>query len=76
MAAGSFSRHWTWIAAVLVIGGGWAGVTALSSPRLTLTTAEVKRGDYVDIVEVRGDIRPVRSIDTTPVAMRSRIASM
>jgi HlyD family secretion protein len=28
----------------------------------TLATAEIVRGDYVDIVEIRGDVRPLKSI--------------
>lgn len=51
-----------------VIGGGWTIVNALSRPAGTLKTAEITRGDYVDVVEVRGDIRPVRSIIVTAPA--------
>lgn len=65
MAAGLMRRQWKWIAAVLVAGGAWTAVWAMSSPAPTLTTAEVTRGDYVDVVEVRGDVRPVRSIIVT-----------
>lgn len=65
MAAGVVRRRWKWIAAAVVIGGAWAVVRAMSSSGPALTTAEVTRGDYVDIVEVRGDIRPVRSIVVT-----------
>ncbi len=62
MAAGLLRRQWKWIAAVVVVGGAWTVVKAMSSSAPLLTTAEVTRGDYVDVVEVRGDIRPVRSI--------------
>jgi len=65
MAAGILRRQWKWIAAVAVIAGAWTAVKALSPSGPALTTAEVKRGDYVDVVEVRGDIRPVRSIVVT-----------
>jgi HlyD family secretion protein len=65
MAAGMLRRQWKWIAAVVAIGGAWTVVRAVSSSGPALTTAEVKRGDYVDVVEVRGDIRPVRSIVVT-----------
>lgn len=65
MAAGMLRRQWKWLAAVVVVGGAWTAVKAMSSAAPTLTTAEVTRGDYVDVVEVRGDIRPVRSIVVT-----------
>lgn len=65
MAAGLLRRQWKWVAAVVVAGGAWTAVWAMSSSGPTLSTAEVTRGDYVDIVEVRGDIRPVRSIVVT-----------
>jgi multidrug efflux pump subunit AcrA (membrane-fusion protein) len=55
-------RHWQILAGIVVLAGAWLVVQAASGSGPDLPTADVTRGDYVDIVEVRGDIRPVRSI--------------
>ena len=49
-------------AAILAMAAGVAGVFALRGPSTpSVATAEVTRGDYADVLEIRGDIRPVRS---------------
>ena len=48
---------------VILAGAGLVAVRWRSAP--TLPTAEVTRGDFVDIVELRGEIRPVRSVVLT-----------
>jgi HlyD family secretion protein len=65
MAMAMLRRRWKWIAAVVVVAGAWNVVRATSSSAPALATAEVTRGDYVDVVEVRGDVRPVRSMVVT-----------
>jgi len=65
MALSVLRRRWKWIAAVVVVAGAWTVVRATSSAGPTLATAEVTRGDYVDVVEVRGEVRPVRSMVVT-----------
>ena len=44
----------------LVITGAFAGVGRGSAP--DLPTTEVKRGEFVDALEIRGDIKPLRSV--------------
>jgi multidrug efflux pump subunit AcrA (membrane-fusion protein) len=44
----------------LVITGAFAGVGRGSAP--DLPTVEVKKGEFVDALEIRGDIKPLRSI--------------
>ncbi len=65
MAMNVLRRRWKWIAAVVVVAGAWTVVRATSSTGPALTTAEVTRGDYMDVVEVRGEVRPVRSMVVT-----------
>jgi HlyD family secretion protein len=65
VARGLLIRRWKWIAAAVVIGGAWTAVRATNTSAPPLTTAEVTRGDYVDVIEVRGDVRPVRSLVVT-----------
>jgi len=50
------------LVAAVVIGTGavlWQTLGAAATP--SVPTAEVVRGDYADVVEIRGDVRPVRS---------------
>jgi len=47
-------------AAVLLAGGGWLGLRRNAAP--TLPTAEVRRGEFVEYVSVRGNIKALRSI--------------
>lgn len=65
MAMNVLRRRWKWIAAVVVVAGAWTVVRATSSTGPALTTADVTRGDYMDVVEVRGEVRPVRSMVVT-----------
>jgi HlyD family secretion protein len=44
----------------LAITGAFAGVGRGSAP--DLPTAEVKKGEFVDALEIRGDIKPLRSV--------------
>ena len=48
------------VVAALVIGGGFVAVGRGSAP--DLPTIEVKRGDFTDLLEIRGEIRPLRSV--------------
>lgn len=50
-------------AVAAVVAAGACGFTRDSGPRLN--TAEVLRGEYVDVVEVRGQVRPVKSVIVT-----------
>ena len=50
----------TGIAALLVAVVGFAAVGRGSAP--DLPTVEVTRGDFADMLEIRGEIRPVRSV--------------
>ena len=43
-----------------LLAGGYAAVRGSSVP--DLPTVEVKRGEFVDTMEIRGDIRPLKSI--------------
>ena len=63
-----FTRRWWRAGAVLaalvvLAGAGLVAVSRRAAP--VLPTAEVTRGDFVDIVELRGEIRPVRSVVLT-----------
>jgi HlyD family secretion protein len=59
-------RAWTWTAgigvALVAAGGTWYG-TRGAVP--TLATAAVVRGEFVDVVEIRGQVRPLKSIVVT-----------
>jgi multidrug efflux pump subunit AcrA (membrane-fusion protein) len=58
-----------WLAALVIAGGGvWMAMRASAASGAEVPTAEVTLGDYVDLVEVRGDVRPVRSIVVTAPA--------
>ena len=48
------------IVSVLAIGGFFVAVGRGSAP--DLPTVEVKRGDFADLLEIRGEIRPLRSL--------------
>jgi len=65
---GAVRRGWKWVAAIVVVSGAWLGVRASGDTQPELPTGEVTRGDYVDIIEVRGEVRPVRSIVVTAPA--------
>jgi HlyD family secretion protein len=44
----------------LIVAGAFAGVGRGSAP--DLPTTEVKKGEFVDAIEIRGDIKPLRSV--------------
>ena len=47
--------------AVLAVGAGGAVVWSMRDATPAGETVVVKRGNYVDVVEIRGDVRPVKS---------------
>jgi HlyD family secretion protein len=49
-------------AAVVVIGGAAVAMNARTGTVPNVTTAAVTRGDFVDYIQIRGDIRPAKSI--------------
>ena len=53
------------VTVVLLAGGAAAFMAATRSAAPTSPTAAVTRGDYTDVVELRGDIRPVKSVIIT-----------
>ncbi len=54
------------VAATIVLALGAAGFVALKKGRgPNVPTAEVTRGDFIEIVETRGDIRPFKSVLVT-----------
>jgi multidrug efflux pump subunit AcrA (membrane-fusion protein) len=50
----------TVVALVIIVGGAFAAVGRGSAP--DLPTAEVTRGEFVDALELRGEIRPLKSV--------------
>jgi multidrug efflux pump subunit AcrA (membrane-fusion protein) len=60
-------RRWRAAGAFVILllraGAGLVALSRRAAP--VLPTAEVTRGDFVDIVELRGEIRPVRSVVLT-----------
>lgn len=56
-----------WLAAglLLVAVGGWGAARYARAAKPNLPTAEVKRGEFVDYVEVRGEVKAMRSIVVT-----------
>ncbi len=59
-------RVWLLVAGAIVVAGSIGGFVALKRGRgPDLPTAEVTRGDFIEIVETRGDIRPFRSVLVT-----------
>lgn len=68
MAASFFSKRRVWMLAVGVIGvaasaGGFVALKRGRGP--DVPTAEVTRGDFIEVVETRGEIRPFRSVLVT-----------
>jgi HlyD family secretion protein len=64
MKLASIRRPRNVVAAVVVVtvllGGGWVAVGRGSVP--DLPTVEVTRGDFTDLLEIRGEIRPLKSV--------------
>ena len=48
------------VVVIAIAGGAFAGVGRGSAP--DLPTIEVKKGEFVDALEIRGDIKPLRSV--------------
>ena len=53
-------RNLRLIAIAATVAAGAAGCSRNSAP--PSATAEVVRGEYVDVVEIRGQVRPVKSV--------------
>ncbi|PYU79043.1 MAG: hypothetical protein DMG51_17910 [Acidobacteria bacterium] len=49
-------------AAALVLGGLIFGAFRLASPAVKLPTADVKRKEFVDYLEIRGEVKALRSV--------------
>ena len=49
-------------AAVLIIAGLGFGAFRLANSAVKLPTAEVKRKDFVDSLEIKGDVKALRSV--------------
>ena len=62
---GSRRTHWTLGITALVVLGGAALARVGGGGPPALATAEVTRGDFIEVVEVRGDVRPFRSVLVT-----------
>ena len=66
MAASSKRRALVLIVSAIVLATSAAGFVALHRGRAPdLPTAEVTRGDFIEVVETRGDVRPFRSVLVT-----------
>ena len=66
MAGLRLSRSVRWIAGLVVLAAtGVAAVSLTGGGPPPVATAEVVKGDFVEVVEVRGDIRPFRSVVVT-----------
>jgi HlyD family secretion protein len=49
-------------AVILAVAGAGIAMNARTGDAPNVTTAEVTRGDFVDYIQIRGDIRPAKSI--------------
>ena len=58
-------RWWITALAVLLLAGAATAWWYARGPSVNLATAEVTRGDFVEVVEVRGDVRPFKSVVVT-----------
>ncbi len=52
---------WVGAGVLLVAGGGYGAVRFVRPAKPALPTAEVKRGEFVDTIEVRGELRALTS---------------
>src|SRR2546421_4367972 len=50
------------VVAALVLSGGVFGAFRLASPGVKLPTADVKRKEFVDNLEIRGEVKALRSV--------------
>lgn len=50
------------IAAIIVIAAAGIAMNARTGSVPNVTTADVTRGDFVDYIQIRGDIRPAKSV--------------
>lgn len=50
------------LAAIVVIAAAGIAMNARTGAAPNVTTADVTRGDFVDYIQIRGDIRPAKSI--------------
>jgi HlyD family secretion protein len=50
------------IVVVIAVAGAGIAMNARTGSAPNVTTAEVTRGDFVDYIQIRGDIRPAKSI--------------
>jgi HlyD family secretion protein len=59
-----FAQHRWWFSglAVLVVVGGSLGAARLARTAPNIATAEVIKGEFVDRVELRGEVRAMRSV--------------
>lgn len=63
------------IIALVVLAAGITAAVAwrMRGPVLTLATAQVTKGEFVDIVEIRGDVRPFKSVIVTAPMMAGQL---
>jgi HlyD family secretion protein len=50
------------VAVIVVVAAAAVAMTAVGSGAPNITTVEVTHGDFVDYIQIRGDIRPAKSI--------------
>jgi HlyD family secretion protein len=50
---------------LLLAGGGWGAVRYARPTRPDVPLADVKRGEFVDTVELRGELKALRSVTIT-----------
>src|SRR5258708_11991666 len=56
------TRAWAVLGAVVALAGAGIAMHARPGAIPNVTTAEVTRGDFIDYVQIRGDIRPAKSV--------------
>jgi multidrug efflux pump subunit AcrA (membrane-fusion protein) len=52
-------------AATLLAGGGWFALGPTASADTGVETAEVVRGDFIDVLPIRGEVRARRTVPIT-----------
>ena len=59
-------RRWLVIASVvLVIASGGFAAVRMAAPSVSVPTAEVKRGEFVDYVQLRGETKALKAVTVT-----------